>query len=197
MELQVQKRQAGKVKKLLKQGLVPGVVYGKHLEEPILVQFNKNDFIKLYKQAGSSTPIELKGNVDQLVLIHDLQLEPVKDTLIHVDFLAVKKWEKVRAAVPVVIEGIDALQKQWLEANIVKDEIEVEAVPAKLPHNIKIDVSWLKDGDNITVADLKLGDDVEIITPAEEAIVVVSNPSAQLEDETSSTEETSEEETQS
>jgi large subunit ribosomal protein L25 len=191
MELQVQKRQAGKVKKLLKQGLVPGVVYGKHLEEPILVQFNKNDFIKLYKQAGSSTPIELKGNVDQLVLIHDLQLEPVKDTLIHVDFLAVKKWEKVRAAVPVVIEGIDALQKQWLEANIVKDEIEVEAVPAKLPHNIKIDVSWLKDGDNITVADLKLGDDVEIITPAEEAIVVVSNPSAQLEDETSSTEETS------
>jgi large subunit ribosomal protein L25 len=197
MELQVQKRQAGKVKKLLKQGLVPGVVYGKHLEEPILVQFNKNDFIKLYKQAGSSTPIELKGNVDQLVLIHDLQLEPVKDTLIHVDFLAVKKWEKVRAAVPVVIEGIDALQKQWLEANIVKDEIEVEAVPAKLPHNIKIDVSWLKDGDNITVADLKLGDDVEILTPAEEAIVVVSNPSAQLEDETSSTEETSEEETQS
>lgn len=197
MELQVQKRQAGKVKKLLKQGLVPGVVYGKHLEEPILVQINKNDFIKLYKQAGSSTPIELKGDVDQLVLIHDLQLEPVKDTLIHVDFLAVKKWEKVRAAVPVVIEGIDALQKQWLEANIVKDEIEVEAVPAKLPHNIKIDVSWLKDGDNITVADLKLGDDVEIITPAEEAIVVVSNPSAQLEDETSSTEETSEEETQS
>jgi large subunit ribosomal protein L25 len=91
MELQVQKRQAGKVKKLLKQGLVPGVVYGKHLEEPILVQFNKNDFIKLYKQAGSSTPIELKGDVDQLVLIHDLQLEPVKDTLIHVDFLAVKK----------------------------------------------------------------------------------------------------------
>jgi hypothetical protein len=55
----------------------------------------------------------------------------------------------------------------------------------------------LKDGDNITVADLKLGDDVEILTPAEEAIVVVSNPSAQLEDETSSTEETSEEETQS
>jgi large subunit ribosomal protein L25 len=92
MELKIEKRQEGKVKPLLKKGLVPGIVYGKHVDEPIMVQFDKIEFIKLYKQAGTSTPITLKGeDIDQLVLVHDLQLDPVKDVLIHVDFLALKK----------------------------------------------------------------------------------------------------------
>ena len=194
MELQVQKREPGKVKQLLKKGIVPGVVYGKHLEQPILVKFNKNAFIKLYKEAGSSTPITLKwDDFEQLVLIHDYQLDPVKDTLIHADFLALKKGEKVKAMVPVVIEWVENLQKQWLEVNIVKDEIEVEAIPSKLPHEIKIDVSNLSDGENITVGDIKLWDGVEIITSADEAIVVVYNPSAGVKDEEETQEETTEE----
>ena len=185
MELKVQKREPGKVKKLLKEGYVPGVVYGKHIEQPILVKFKKTDFIKLYKEAGTSTPITLKwDNFEQLALIHDYQLEPVKDMLIHVDFLGVKAWEKVVATVPVVVEWVEKLQKQWLEINLVTDEVEVEAIPSKLPHEIKIDVSELKDGDNITVGDLKLWDDVEIKSDAEEVIVTVYNPSEQTEEET-------------
>ncbi len=185
MELKVQKREPGKVKKLLKEGYVPGVVYGKHIEQPILVKFKKTDFIKLYKEAGTSTPITLKwDDFEQLALIHDYQLEPVKDMLIHVDFLGVKAWEKVVATVPVVVEWVEKLQKQWLEINLVTDEVEVEAIPSKLPHEIKIDVSKLKDGDNITVGDLKLWDDVEIKSDAEEVIVTVYNPSEQTEEET-------------
>lgn len=185
MELKVQKREPGKVKKLLKEGYVPGVVYGKHIEQPILVKFKKTDFIKLYKEAGTSTPITLKwDDFEQLALIHDYQLEPVKDMLIHVDFLGVKAWEKVVATVPVVVEWVEKLQKQWLEINLVTDEVEVEAIPSKLPHEIKIDVSELKDGDNITVGDLKLWDDVEIKSDAEEVIVTVYNPSEQTEEET-------------
>jgi large subunit ribosomal protein L25 len=105
MELKVQKRQPGKTKKLIKQGLVPGIVYGKSLEQPINIQFKRTDFVKLYKEAGSSTPVILKGDdFEQMVLIHDYQLEPVKDMVIHVDFLAIKAGEKVKAAVPVVVE---------------------------------------------------------------------------------------------
>ena len=198
MELQVQKREPGKVKSILKEGFVPGVVYGRHLEQPVLVKFNKNTFIKLYKEAGSSTPITLKwDDFEQLVLIHDYQLDPVKDTLIHADFLALKKWEKVKAMVPVIVEWIEVLQKQWLEVNVVKNDVEVEAIPSKLPHEIKVDVSTLSDGENLTVADLDLGKDVEILTPEEEAIVVVYNPSANVkEEETETTEETTEEATE-
>ena len=188
MELKVQKREPGKVKKLLKEGFVPGVVYGKHIEKPILVKFKKTDFIKLYREAGTSTPITLKGeDFEQLALIHDYQLEPVKDMLIHVDFLWIKAWEKVVATVPVVIEWVENLQKQGLEINLVTDEVEVEAIPSKLPHEIKINVADLKDGDNITVWDLNLWEGVKIISDPEEVIVTVYNPSEQSE-------ETSEEE---
>jgi large subunit ribosomal protein L25 len=97
--------------------------------------------------------------------------------------------------VPVVVEGIEKLQKQALEANVVKDEIEVEAIPSKLPSEIKLDVSDLTDGENISVADLQLDKDVEILTPAEEAIIVVYNPSAGA-DEEETTEEATEETTE-
>lgn len=192
MELKVQKREPGKVKKLLKEWYVPGVVYGKHIEQPILVKFKKTDFIKLYREAGTSTPITLKGDdFEQLALIHDYQLEPVKDMLIHVDFLGVKAWEKVVATVPVVVEWVENLQKQWLEINLVTDEVEVEAIPSKLPHEIKIDVSNLKDGDNITVGDLDLWEGVKIVSDPEEVLVTVYNPSEQAAEE--ETEESSEE----
>ena len=184
MELKVQIRQSGKVNNLLKNWYVPGVVYGKHIDQPILVKFRKNDFMKVYREAGTSTPIILKwDDFEQMVLIRDYQLEPVKDLLIHVDFLWVKKWEKVKASIPVVIEWVESLQKQWLEVNIVNDEIEVEAIPSKLPHEIKVEVSSLKDWDNISVQDIKLWDDIEIITDKKEVIITVYNPSEENKEE--------------
>jgi len=184
MELKVQKRQPWKAKILLKKGLIPGIVYGRTLKNPIPIKFKKIDFLKLYKKAGTSTPITLKGeDFEQMVLIHDYQLEPVKDVLIHVDFLAIKKGEKVKATVPIVVKGIETLQKQGLEVDIITDEIEVEAIPSKLPHEIKVDVSNLKDWDNISVADLNLGNDVEIVSEKTEVIVTVYNPSEQKEEE--------------
>lgn len=197
MELQINKRQAGKVKNILKENKVPGIVYGKHLESPIMVQFDKNDFLKLYKKAGSSSVITLKWDwIEQMVLIHDLQLEPVKDILIHVDFLAVKKWEKVKAEVPVVIEWEEILEKAWLKVNLISDHIEVEAIPSKLPHNIKINVSDLKEDDNIHAGDIKIWDDVNIVSDKDDVILVIYNPEedAAKQEENETAEETTEEE---
>jgi len=58
----------------------------------------------LYRKSGSSTPITLTGEwIDELVLIHDYQLDPVSDVVLHVDFLGIKKWEKVAAEVSILI----------------------------------------------------------------------------------------------
>ena len=177
MELKVSKRQAGKAKDLLLEGKVPGIVYGKHIEEAIMVQFDKNEFLKLYKKSGSNTVITLKWDgIEQMVLIYDLQLDPVKDSLMHVDFLAVKKWEKVKAEIPVIIEWEEVLQKVWLKANLITTNIEVESIPSKLPHNIKIDVSKMEDGENIHIEDLNIWNDVEIINDKEDVILVIYNP---------------------
>jgi ribosomal protein L25 (general stress protein Ctc) len=60
--LKVESRKPGKVKQLLKEGFVPGIVYGKKIKNPIPVKFKKTEFIKLYKEVGSSTPIKLEGD---------------------------------------------------------------------------------------------------------------------------------------
>ena len=193
MELKVTKREAGKIKTLLNKWVVPGVIYGKHIEAPISIQFNKNEFIKLYKQTGSSTPITLKWEgIEEMVLIHDLQLNPVKDTLIHADFLWIKKWEKVKAQVTINVSGVEALKKEWLEMNIVMNTLEIEAIPSKLVNSIDVNVENLKDWENITVSSIDLGKDVEILTDKDEAIVTVYTPRGSKSDDEESTEETEE-----
>jgi large subunit ribosomal protein L25 len=112
MELIVTSRQNKKAKDLRKEGLIPGIVYGKHIKEPLTIACPRNDLIKKYKEAGYSTPLTLTGDgIDQLVLIQDIQLDPVTDVLIHIDFLAGNKDEKVTTEIPVVLVGESPIEK--------------------------------------------------------------------------------------
>ncbi len=93
MKLQVTKRTVTgkKVNAYRKQNMIPGVVYSKHMKETVSVFFDKNSFMKAYKESGKSLPIELTGDVNELALIHQIDLNPVTVMLSHVDFLVVKK----------------------------------------------------------------------------------------------------------
>ena len=191
MKLTVQARTAtGKaVKALRKEGQLPGVVYGKTLGTPVLLSCLKNDFVKVYRISGYSTPIELTGAINQLVLLQDMQLDPVTDGVLSVDFLAVNQNEKVTASVPVVLVGESKVEK-LNEGKIqqVKDEVEVEAFPQDLPHNIEIDISTIESvNDVIFVKDLKVSSKVRIVDDAEQPVVTVVELSD--EEETSATEE--------
>jgi len=191
MKLTVQARTAtGKaVKALRKEGQLPGVVYGKTLGTPVLLSCLKNDFVKVYRISGYSTPIELTGAINQLVLLQDMQLDPVTDEVLSVDFLAVNQNEKVTASVPVVLVGESKVEK-LNEGKIqqVKDEVEVEAFPQDLPHNIEIDISTIESvNDVIFVKDLKVSSKVRIVDDAEQPVVTVVELSD--EEETSATEE--------
>ena len=191
MKLTVQARTAtGKaVKALRKEGQLPGVVYGKTLGTPVLLSCLKNDFVKVYRISGYSTPIELTGAINQLVLLQDMQLDPVTDEVLSVDFLAVNQNEKVTASVPVVLIGESKVEK-LNEGKIqqVKDEVEVEAFPQDLPHNIEIDISTIESvNDVIFVKDLKVSSKVRIVDDAEQPVVTVVELSD--EEETSTTEE--------
>lgn len=112
MELIVTSRQNKLAKELRKEGLIPGIVYGKHLTTPLAIACKRNDVIKAYKEAGYSTPLMLTGEgIDQLVLFQDIQLDPVSDVLLHMDFLAVNKDEKVRTEIPVKMIGESPIEK--------------------------------------------------------------------------------------
>jgi len=176
MELAVTNRQDKKAKDLRKEGLIPGIVYGKHLKEPIAIACKRNDIIKRYKEAGYSTPLTLEWDkINQLVLIQDIQVDPVSDVLMHVDFLAVKADEKVTTEVPLKLVGESPLEKLWEgKIQLVKDFVEVEAFPQDLPHDITIDISAIQNmNDVVFVKDLKVSSKVEILDDPEQAIITV------------------------
>jgi len=185
MELIVTSRQNKLAKELRKEGLIPGIVYGKHLATPLAIACKRNDVIKAYKEAGYSTPLMLTGDgVDQLVLFQDIQLDPVSDVLLHMDFLAVNKDEKVRTEIPVRMIGESPIEK-WGEGKIqlVKDFIEVEAFPQDLPHDVTIDISAIQTtNDTIFVKDLKFSTKVEILDDPEQAIITVLLMSEEAEE---------------
>lgn len=164
-----------KVNRIRKEWLVPGIVYGRHLKSPLAVQFDKVAFIKTYKSTGVSTPVDLTGDQSELVLIHHVETDPVTDVVIHVDFLAVKADEKVKASVTILMTGIAPVEKDGLgKVQLVKDHITVEALPRDLPHDIKVDVSNLATlQDGIFVSDLVVSDKVTILEDMEQPVVAV------------------------
>ena len=177
MKLTVQLREeTGKnVKRIRKDWLVPAVVYGKMLETPVLLKCVKNDFIRVYRTSGYSTPIELTGAVDQLVLLHAMQLDPVTDEVLSLDFLAVDRHQKVTANVPVVLVGESTVEKlNQGKIQLVKDSVEVSALPQDLPHEIEVDLSKVTSvNDVIFVRDLTVAKKVEIVDDAQQPVVTV------------------------
>ena len=182
MKLSVKKRDifGKKVKNLRAQGLVPAVIYGKHVEAES-ISCVKNDLLKVYRTAWYSTPVELTGDVDHLVLINSLQLDPVSDEIISADFLAVSRTEKVAAKIPVVTFWESQLEK-LNEGKImqIRDEVEVEALPQDLPSKFEVDISVLETvNDVFFIKDLKVSDKVTILDDFELPILTV----AVIEDE--------------
>lgn len=177
MKLSVKNRDifGKKVKNLRAQGLIPAVIYGKHIEAQS-VSCVKNDLLKIYRTAWYSTPIELTGDVNHLVLINSLQLDPVSDEIISADFLAVSRTEKVSAKIPVVTFWESQLEKmnEW-KIMLVKDEVEVEALPQDLPNKFELDISVLETvNDVFFVKDLKVSDKVTVLDDPELPILTVS-----------------------
>lgn len=159
-----------------KKDMIPGVLYGKHLSEPISIFFEKNPFLKVYKECGRSLPLEIVGDgINQLVLIHTIDLHPVYTTLSHVDFLVVKKWEAVHAHVELRFVGQSPVDKNKTgRVNQLLSSLEVVADPTKLPKYIDVDMTALENvHDVLFIKDLILPEWVKVVQDAEQPVVTV------------------------
>ena len=158
-------------------GELPAVIYGPKEEAmPVFVPFGV--FKKIWHEAGESTLIEL--NIDGAkkdVLIHDVDIDPIKSYPRHVDFYAVDLTKKLTVSVALVFEGeAPAVKLGGILVKVMR-EVEVEAMPKDLPHEIKVDVSsleWFED--RITIADLKLPKGVMAVAEPEEVVVLAEAP---------------------
>lgn len=165
-----------KVKKLRREGVLPANIYGKKVKS-MSVKVKLADFEEVYKEAGETSLVEITvGSEKKPVLVHEVQVDPVSDEILHIDFFQVNLKEKVTANVPVELTGESPAVKQGLGTLVLQiDEIEVEALPTDLPDKFEIDVSGLEEVDSaVTVADLKVDTNkVEVLADKEQIIAKV------------------------
>lgn len=167
-----------KVKTLRKDGILPGNISGKKIKSQS-VQVVLKDFEKLYKEIGETGLLTLQVGTDEKpVLIHNLQLSPVSDEPVHVDFLQVDLKEKVEADIPVELVGESPAEKQAIGTVVQHiNEIKVEALPTDLPEKFEVDVTELTEVDqSIFVKDLKYDKSKVEIKDDLEAIVTKVEP---------------------
>ena len=179
IELNAQLRtvMGSKVKQIREDGFIPAVLYGKG-QEPISLQVPNKDFNKTFKAAGESTLVYVSVDGQTYpTIIHDIARHPASDVIIHADFYKVNLTQKIKTMVPVAFIGESQAVKDGgiLIRNV--NEVEVEALPQDLPHEINFDISALVSfGDQILLKDAKMGDKVELLGNQEEIIAAVQAP---------------------
>ena len=163
------------VKALRRQGILPGVIYGRHIEAfPIQMDAHNAALILDKLTASSLITIDVDGEKFS-VLMRDRQRDVIFGDLLHVDFLVVSLTEKLRATIELKLVGeAPVADNPEVVVTQVLNDIEIEAFPQDLPEVIEVDISTLETvDDEITVADLDLGEDIAILTDPNETIVSV------------------------
>jgi len=175
-----------KLDKIRKGGNIPAVFYGAK-EASTTISVPEIDFIKVWREAGESSIVTLKTpEGDHDALIQAIDLDPVSDKVRHVDFYVVEKGKKVKVHVPLEFEGASPAVKE-LGALLVKvlHEIEIEAKPADLPHEIVVSIDSLVDLESqILAKDIKLPAGVELVTGEDEVVALVSEAKEEVVEET-------------
>ena len=162
------------VRQLRAQDLIPGVVYGPHLDNAISVQIPWRDLRVALREAGGTNLIELSvGSEKYSVLAREVQRDVISGDPLHIDFYAVSLDTRLRVEVPVVFVGKAALVESGEAMLITRaNSVEVECLPNAIPEELTLDISRLSEiGDYLTVADLSVPPDVTVLSDPEEILV--------------------------
>ena len=154
-----------KLGQIRKEGLVPGVVYGAGIDA-ISVQAIESDVLKVVKKAGQHTPVQLVGKKRRIAMIKNVDRDPVKNTIRHISFHAVRADEPVEAEVPIrlVGEGESVAERNGLVILQAIEKLEVKALPLELPEALEVSIVDLAEaGDRIVVGDINIPEGVEIV----------------------------------
>lgn len=166
-----------KVRFLRREGLTPVNLYGPNIESTPL-QAETPLLKRLIARAGRNALITLKvdgAKKPRVVMLRDIQRDPLNDELLHVGFFQVEMTHSVRAEVPLLFLG-EAPAAKTSRAMLIQNltVLQVEALPADLPRNIEVDISVLEEIDQaIHVRDLPVDEAVEVLTEPDQVVVHV------------------------
>ena len=166
-----------------REGLIPVSLYGKEGEATSLL-INSREFIALLKKEGSNAVFDLNyDGKKQKVWIKEFQKATMKDEIYSVDLEAISADQKLQVEVPLNLENLGTIKEGIVE--LVMNTILVETKPDSIPQSIDIDVTGLEIGSSLSVSDLTIPEDVEVLTDLEQTVVTVSAPQEEVEVEDS------------
>ena len=173
-----------KVKKLRQGGLLPANLFGKGIKSKNL-QVPEKEFYQFFRKAGETGVVEVKlKNETYPALIQNVQRDPVSGKMLHIDFHKVDLKEKITAHVPIKLVGEAPAEKSGIGLVLqTLNELEIECLPADIPHEIEINAAALTEvGQTTHVKDLKVDrEKIEVKNDPEE--VVVSVQTAEMKEE--------------
>ncbi len=189
LKAQTRDKKTEKNNKIREEGFIPACIYGPGFDN-MEIKVKMSDFQKAFEEAGESTLIDLK--IDEQnpikVIIKDVQLDVLKDKIIHADFYKVDMNKEITTEIPLLFVG-EAKAVKELGGVLVKnmDSIEVECLPVNLVEHVEVDLSPLETFDDyIKVKDLKLPEGIRVLEDEDSVIVSISKPeSVKPEEETS------------
>jgi large subunit ribosomal protein L25 len=171
-----------KTRFLRRQGITPTHLFG-HGVKSISIQCNTADLQRTIAQAGTTRLVSLAIEGDKQprsVLIREIQREVIGDALLHVDFFQIRKTERLKAEVPIILVG-EAPALKFKERTLMHGitSLDIECLPDKLPPQIEVDISSLEEPEQaILVKDIVLDPDIHIATDPDQPVVKVSEARA-------------------
>ncbi len=168
----------GAARRARRDGLVPAVLYG-HGTDPVHVSLPGHDTLLALRAANALLAISIEGQSDQLALPKQVQRNPVRGTVEHVDLVIVKRGEKVTVEVPLHVIGDENRPDRVV--NMDQQTISLEVLATNIPAAIEIDVTSLEIGDSIAAQDLNLPEGA--VFPGEPDDLILSISAAKTQEQ--------------
>ena len=165
----------GAARKIRAKDQIPAVIYG-HGTDPQHVTLPGHETMLITRRANAVITLDIEGKA-QLALVKDIQRDPVKQVIEHIDLIVVRQGEKVEVDVPVHIEGESAPGTiHVVELNAITLEVSATAIP----QSVVVSIEGLEDGAQVHASDVVLPEGASLVTDAEVLITSVSVPQLDL-----------------
>lgn len=198
LELQPRNTFGKKVRSLRRAGVIPVHLYGPGID-PLSLQCESRTLIRVLAQAGGSTAISITVDGDEhLAFVREVQWDPIRGDLFHVDFLRAEANQPVSAEVSLVLGG-DSPGAREVNGTVVQQlrSLTIESLPLDMPQELSVDLSSLTQPDStIRAGDVPLPSNSTLLTDPENVVARIEAPTAVVEAEVESSEEAPVEEPQ-
>ena len=177
------RRETGKgaARTLRRQALIPAVFYGPEID-PVHLSLNYRDLEKLIRTgAGENVIIDLaietgESSLSHRAMLKEIQLDPVKQTIMHVDLYEISLDKKIEVEVPIILTGTAKGVSDGGILQQVSRTVEISCLPDNIPDAFELEVTTLDIGDSLHVSDLKIPEGIEVLEEEELTIATVVPP---------------------